>query len=233
MTVVGHARRIYRFAVLNVFYRNRFPRVLESLQELAKWLSENGVGYYVCGGFLGSLLEGRLYRRFKDVDLNVDQNDRPRLMELLARAGIPFREKWTGSLSFEWKRIPYDVVFFRRGDGRCIFENKPHRIQIEARESALTDGRHCDAVFDRFRVRIVNPAIVFMFIGLVRRASHHKKKDLCRLAKYVSPATLEDLLAANPQYREAFSSGSLDYSWTDWVKDELFCVFPHNGAAGP
>lgn len=233
MTVGGHARALYRFAVLNVFYRDRFPQMLANLQAFAKLLSENGVGYYVCGGFLGSLLEGRLYRRVKDVDLNVDRDERPRLMEILARAGVPFREKWTGSLSFEWKGIPYDVIFFRRGDGRCVFENKPHRIRIEAREGALTDGRRCEAVFDRYHVRIMNPAIVFMFICLVRKASHHKKKDLCRLAKHVSPAMLEELAAANPPYREAFRSGSLDYSWTDWVKDELFGVFPRNGAVRP
>jgi hypothetical protein len=233
MTAVGHARKVYRFAVLNVLYRNRFRRVLENLQTFAKLLGENGVEYFVCGGFLGALLEGRIYRRLKDVDLNVDQKERLRLMVLLAREGISFREKWTGSLAFEWKGMTYDIIFFGRGDGRCIFENKPHRIQIEARESGLTDGRYCNAVFDKFHVRIMNPSIVYLFIYLVRNASHHKKKDLYHLAKYVSPSMIEDLLAENPQYREVCRSGFLDYSWTDWLKDELFCIFPAKDAPGP
>lgn len=174
-----------------------------------------------------------MYRRFKDVDINMDQKECSRLMELLTREGIPARKTWAGTLTFQWKHIHYDVIFFNRMAGKCMFEYKTHGISLEVRENALADERFCKQIFDQFHVRILNPTIVFIFITIARRASHYKKKDLFYLKKYASPAMAREIMEANPRHRNDFCFGSFDYAFMDWLKDELFCIFPVENASSP
>ena len=227
------ARRIVRFAGLYVFCRNRFSRVLANLREFARMLDDRGVESFVAGGFLVSLLEGRQCRRFKDVDLNVDERERVRLLEILAGLGVAVRVKWTGNVSFVWRGVPYDVIFFRRAVDRCIFEYKPHQLTLDVPAAALTDDRFCPAAFAAYGIRILNPAIVFGFVYLARKATHYKKKDLYCLNRRVPRERRLEIAAANPRLGDDPDFLDWKYSYGAWLKDELFGISPPARRARP
>lgn len=207
-----------------LFYKNDFKKQFESLKKLSLFLDKNNIQCHVCGGFSVFLLENKAYRKCKDIDLDMEPKDARRLMDILYENKINLLKKHRrDEFFFHWKGIEYNVYPVTKSDGVVCINDEWQDIILKVPEDDFTDKKYVNPVFDKYKIKIRNPAVTFIMMGLTKNEIV-KKLNFYYLKKYVSGDTVQRILELNPQYRDIFDFSLLNYSLIRWLKDELHCV---------